>query len=52
MKIAILTFDNFTALDVIGPYEMLTKLPGSEICFAGCEIKEYKDPYEMNIAAS
>jgi putative intracellular protease/amidase len=27
---AILLFDNFTALDVIGPYEVLTKLPGCE----------------------
>jgi putative intracellular protease/amidase len=33
MKVAIPLFDRFTALDAIGPYEVLTKLPGAEVTF-------------------
>jgi transcriptional regulator GlxA family with amidase domain len=33
MKIAILLYDDFTALDAIGPYEVLRILPGAEIQF-------------------
>jgi transcriptional regulator GlxA family with amidase domain len=33
MKIAILIFDRITALDAIGPYEVLSRLPGSELSF-------------------
>ncbi|MFC1405026.1 MULTISPECIES: DJ-1/PfpI family protein [Streptacidiphilus] len=33
MKIAILLYDNFTALDAVGPYEMLARLPGAEVVF-------------------
>jgi transcriptional regulator GlxA family with amidase domain len=33
MKIAFLLFDKFTALDVIGPYEVLSRLPGAELSF-------------------
>ncbi|MGH7896421.1 MAG: DJ-1/PfpI family protein [Candidatus Binatia bacterium] len=33
MKIAILLFEGFTALDAIGPYEVLRLLPGAEIQF-------------------
>ena len=35
MKIAILVFDKFTALDAIGPYEVLCRLPGAELTFVG-----------------
>ncbi|MDT7660471.1 MAG: hypothetical protein QOD04_27, partial [Pseudonocardiales bacterium] len=28
MRIAILLFDRFTALDAVGPYEVLSRLPG------------------------
>ena len=28
MQIAILTFEKLTALDAIGPYEVLSRLPG------------------------
>ena len=45
MKIAILLFDNFTALDIVGPYEVLNKLPDSQIYLVGPEKKEYKDSY-------
>ena len=33
MQIAILVFDQLTALDAIGPYEVLSRLPGSEVVF-------------------
>ena len=29
MNIAILIYDRFTALDAIGPYEVLSRLPGA-----------------------
>src|SRR5580658_1369522 len=34
MQIAILLYDRFTALDAIGPYEVLSRLPGAEVVFA------------------
>jgi transcriptional regulator GlxA family with amidase domain len=37
MKIACLIFDKFTALDVIGPYEVLSRLPGAEFTFVAKE---------------
>jgi putative intracellular protease/amidase len=33
MKIAILLFDRFTALDAVGPYEVLGRLPEAELTF-------------------
>ncbi len=33
MRIAILLYDQMTALDAIGPYEVLSRLPGAEVCF-------------------
>ncbi|MFI8100446.1 DJ-1/PfpI family protein [Streptomyces sp. NPDC086023] len=33
MQIAIVLFDRFTALDAVGPYEILSRLPGSETVF-------------------
>ena len=33
MKIAILLFDRFTCLDAIGPYQVLSGLPGAEVSF-------------------
>ena len=35
MKIAIALFDRFTALDAIGPYEVLSRLPGAQRPFVG-----------------
>lgn len=35
MKIAILIYDGFTALDAIGPYEVLRSVPGWEVEFVG-----------------
>ncbi len=37
MKIAILIFDKLTALDAIGPYEVLSRLPGAELTFVAKE---------------
>ncbi|MGH2917893.1 MAG: DJ-1/PfpI family protein [Solirubrobacteraceae bacterium] len=33
MEIAIALFDRFTALDAIGPYEVLSRLPGAKVRF-------------------
>ena len=33
MKIAIPLFPRFTALDAIGPYDVLRGIPGAEVCF-------------------
>ena len=41
MKIVIPLYDNFTALDVIGPDEVLGKLPGAKTVFAGRERRVY-----------
>jgi len=35
MKINILTYDGMTALDAIGPFEVLARLPGAEVLFVG-----------------
>jgi putative intracellular protease/amidase len=37
MQIAILLFDGLTALDAIGPYEVLSRLPGAEVTFVATE---------------
>jgi transcriptional regulator GlxA family with amidase domain len=37
MQIAIPLFDRLTALDGIGPYEVLQRLPGAEVVFVGDE---------------
>jgi putative intracellular protease/amidase len=34
VQIAILLYDRFTALDAIGPYEVLSRLDGAEVVFA------------------
>lgn len=33
MKIVILLYEGFTALDAIGPYEVLSRLPGADLAF-------------------
>ncbi len=35
MKIAILLYENMTALDAIGPYEVLSRLPEARVLFTG-----------------
>jgi transcriptional regulator GlxA family with amidase domain len=51
MKTAILLFDNFTALDVIDPYEVLSRVPNSEIYFAALKPGLYSDRKFLKIEA-
>src|SRR6202020_2440779 len=37
MDIAVLLYDGFTALDAIGPYEVLSRLPGARVTFVAAE---------------
>jgi transcriptional regulator GlxA family with amidase domain len=37
MEIAIPVYDRFTALDAIGPYEVLSRIPGTRVRFLGPE---------------
>ena len=38
MQIAIPLFDDFTALDAVGPYEVLSRLPGAKVAFVAEEV--------------
>ncbi len=38
MKIACFVFEGITALDIVGPYEVLQRLPDAEVVFVGKEI--------------
>ena len=38
IQIAIPVFPRITALDVVGPYDVLQRLPGSELVFIGHEL--------------
>jgi transcriptional regulator GlxA family with amidase domain len=51
MKIVILLFDNYTALDIVGPYEVLNKLPDSRVYLVGLERREYSDTHGLKISA-
>lgn len=37
MQIAIVLYPGVTALDAVGPYEVLRLLPGAEVRFVGAE---------------
>jgi putative intracellular protease/amidase len=37
VQIAIPLFDRLTALDAIGPYEVLSRLPGAEVLFVAAQ---------------
>jgi len=37
MNIVVVLFDGVTALDAVGPYEVLTRLPGASVVFAATE---------------
>jgi transcriptional regulator GlxA family with amidase domain len=43
MQIAIPLFDRFTVLDAIGPYEVLSRLPGATVTFVGQRTGGYHD---------
>jgi len=51
MDIAILLFDKLTALDAIGPYDVLNRLPNSTVYFVGEEKRGYKDSYGLTMMA-
>ncbi|HEX5308897.1 MAG TPA: DJ-1/PfpI family protein [Solirubrobacteraceae bacterium] len=38
MQIAILIYDRFTALDAVGPYEVLCRLPGANVTFVAEQV--------------
>jgi len=40
VKIAFLIFEKITALDIVGPYEVLCRLPGAELTFVAPEAGE------------
>jgi transcriptional regulator GlxA family with amidase domain len=42
MKIVFLLFDRITALDVVGPYEVLARLPGARVVFAAAQAGEIR----------
>jgi transcriptional regulator GlxA family with amidase domain len=42
VQIAILLYDKLTALDAIGPYEVLSRLPGAELAFVGTRAGEVR----------
>ena len=48
MKIAILIYDGFTALDAIGPYEVLSCLPGAKVHFVSTEVGPKRAAYELS----
>ncbi|MCI0662747.1 MAG: DJ-1/PfpI family protein [Acidobacteria bacterium] len=43
MEIAILLFDRFTALDAVGPYEVLSRMPSSKVKFVAKEPGPIRD---------
>ena len=51
LKIAILLFDNYTALDVVGPYEVLSKIPDSKIYMVAVKPGLYKDIKGLQMSA-
>ncbi len=52
MQIAILVFPKLTALDAIGPYEVLSRLPGFELTFVSTETGEMRtDTGRLGISA-
>jgi transcriptional regulator GlxA family with amidase domain len=42
MQIAIVLYDGLTALDAVGPYEVLARLEGVEVVFVGQEARVYR----------
>jgi transcriptional regulator GlxA family with amidase domain len=53
MQIAILMFDGYTALDAIGPYDVLSRLPDAEVLWVAAEpgAKSTEQPYPVKIVA-
>jgi putative intracellular protease/amidase len=51
MDIAIPLYDRFTALDAIGPYEVLSRLPGARVRWIGHEARPYVTDRGLHIVA-
>jgi putative intracellular protease/amidase len=47
MQIAIPLFDRFTALDAVGPYEVLSRLPGARVDFVAAAPGAYRTETRM-----
>ncbi|MEA2442020.1 MAG: hypothetical protein QOH76_3444 [Thermoleophilaceae bacterium] len=47
MQIAIPLFDRFTALDAVGPYEVLSRIPGARVDFVAAEPGVYRTDTRM-----
>jgi putative intracellular protease/amidase len=47
MQIAIPLFERFTALDAIGPYEVLSRLPGAQVTFVASEAGPVRTDNDM-----
>ncbi|MBB4661275.1 DJ-1/PfpI family protein [Conexibacter arvalis] len=37
MRVAVVLYDQFTALDAVGPYEVLSRVPGAEVTFVAAQ---------------
>lgn len=51
MDIVIFLFDNFTALDAVGPYEVLSKLPDAKVRFVAVDKGIYNDQHGLPLEA-
>jgi transcriptional regulator GlxA family with amidase domain len=47
MQIAIVLYDRFTVLDAVGPYQVLSSLPGAEVLFAAEQTGPVSDDRRM-----
>jgi transcriptional regulator GlxA family with amidase domain len=52
MDIAIPLYDRFTALDAVGPYEVLWRLPGARVHWIGAEARPYSTDRGLQIVAA
>jgi transcriptional regulator GlxA family with amidase domain len=51
MEIAIPLYDRFTALDAVGPYEVLWRLPGARVRWIGAEARPYGTDRGLKLVA-
>jgi transcriptional regulator GlxA family with amidase domain len=51
MEIAIPLYDRFTALDAVGPYEVLWRVPGASVRWIGAEARPYATDRGLQLVA-
>ena len=51
MEIAIPLYDRFTALDAVGPYEVLWRVPGARVRWIGAEARPYATDRGLQLVA-